>query len=786
MTGHGVMPYLRSILAGPNRGWLWPFMTLVLLWVWPVHEVRAADPGRLRGRVVEAGLDDFGVEGALVSVEDTDLFSLTDPDGNFVIDEVPGGALVVLVDAQDYESARVVVEDAARAGDLRIELVFEGAGVQVTTASVAPRAPTASTTQLSARQMAAAPRRNAEEILRQVPGLTLVQHGSEGKGHQFFLRGFDAIHGADLELTFDGIPINEWSNIHAQGYLDLGLILPEMLRTVEVTKGPFTLRQGAFGMAGSADYQLGVPGEDQGWRAAYTIGTTNRHRVFLGWAPVDSSGDQFVGVEATHDDSFGQNRQLDRATVNAKARVFESASAGKLDVLALGNWSEFGLPGALRNDDVAAGRIGFYDTYEPRARGESARALLALTYQHTADADGSAPPASDLAVTMYGGYRYLDLRENFTGFLVDPLNGDLRNQSQQAWSFGVFATHRARLVERLGLLTGLGVRGDVFAQFEDYLGQQLERISRRRDLDATQVDIHGLAGLRWTPVDALQVDAGARLDVVHVDTLDQLADGARDGGTLLLASPRMTARWQALDFWQLFAAYGRGYRPPEARAFSRFKPEQTGIGEEIYTGGEPAMTVSDAFELGTRWDPRDWFGVSVAGFATFIARESIFDHVSGINLELNGTRRLGAELVVYSDPLHWLNLQGDLTLVDARFVASQNPVPLAPWLTSGLRATVTHPSGLRAGVRTLLVAPRTLPHGARGATLLMSDATLGYHWRWVRVDLEVENLLNRQLREGEYHYASYWPLGGAVSEIPVLTTTAGPPLNARLTLGVVF
>jgi iron complex outermembrane receptor protein len=81
-------------------------------------------------------------------------------------------------------------------------------------------------------------------------------------------------------------------------------------------------------------------------------------------------------------------------------------------------------------------------------------------------------------------------------------------------------------------------------------------------------------------------------------------------------------------------------------------------------------------------------------------------------------------------------------------------VPFAPWLVAGLRALVNHPSGVRAGFRTLAIAPRPLPHGARGQTLVMVDATVGYSWRWLRLDLELENLLGRKLREGEFHFAS--------------------------------
>jgi hypothetical protein len=70
--------------------------------------------------------------------------------------------------------------------------------------------------------------------------------------------------------------------------------------------------------------------------------------------------------------------------------------------------------------------------------------------------------------------------------------------------------------------------------------------------------------------------------------------------------------------------------------------------------------------------------------------------------------------------------------------------------------------------------------------LLLTDATLGYHWAWLRVDLELENFLGLRLREGEYHYASHWRAGEPASQIPVLHYVAGPPFNARLSVTAVF
>jgi iron complex outermembrane recepter protein len=649
----------------------------------------------------------------------------------------------------------------------------------ITVAASRERPLTASTAHITSREMAAFPRRNAEDALRLVPGLTIVQHGSEGKGHQFFLRGFDAVHGADLEITVEGIPVNEWSNIHAQGYLDLGFIIPETIESLEVTKGPFTLGQGAFAMAGSADYRLGIPSGDRGVRSTYTVGTTNRHRGLVTYTPRDGDGEDFIAAEALHDDGFGQNRDIDRFALLGRVRVFDDADHGTLSLLSSAYLARFGLPGTLRNEDVQAGRIGFFDTYDSASNGLSARGLLALSYEWR---NG----AHEVTSTAYGGYRRLELLENYTGFLIDPVNGDRRAQMQTAWLFGATVGYDLRLTKTLTFETGLGVRGDVLDQAQQHIGQQEEPLETERDLDGVQTLAHALMGLRFRPVDRLRLAAGARVDVAHVRVRDGLDGGRQSTGTLASVSPRLTAEWIVIPPVRLFAAYGRGFRPPEARSFTTFEPDQTGISEDLYDGGDPRMTVTDSFEIGTRWYPTHYFGAAVSGFATRIERETVFDHVSGLNLELNSTRRLGAEVDIQVHPLDWLTLSADITYVDARFIDSGNPIPFAPGLVGNVRAIVTHKSGLRAGLRFMGLAPRPLPLGARGAPMTVLDATIGYALGWLRIDLEVENILNQRIREGEYFFASNWRPQEQPSEIPVVQYVAGPPLNARLSVSAVF
>ncbi len=101
-------------------------------------------------------------------------------------------------------------------------------------------------------ELRAVPRGSAAEFLSLAPGFFLSQHGGDGKANQIFLRGFDAQHGQDVEFTVGGMPSNDVSNVHGQGYADLNWVIPEVVDRLRVLEGPYDPRQGDFAVAGSA------------------------------------------------------------------------------------------------------------------------------------------------------------------------------------------------------------------------------------------------------------------------------------------------------------------------------------------------------------------------------------------------------------------------------------------------------------------------------------------------------------------------------------------------------
>lgn len=641
---------------------------------------------------------------------------------------------------------------------------------------VSTRRPTVMASQrvIDARELSVAPRRrSADDLLRLVPGVLLSQHGAEGKGQQIFLRGFDAAHGSDVEVLVAGIPMNEASNIHGQGYLDLNFVIPEVVRQISVSKGPFLIQQGNFANAGTIRFELGVDPAARGTRVGYELGSTIRHRGVIIHAPRSLHRDSFLALEAMKDQGFAPGRQAQRVTSLNQIRVVDSPSFGSLDLLGAGYYARFGSPGALAVSDVADGRVPFDGVYQSDGGGSSIRALTSLRHQKSFD-------HGRLEQRLYGQFRHFDMLENFTGYLQDPVYGDRRAQTHKFFSGGYNVEYTRSLHETLTLIVGGNWQGESIAQTDTRVDENHAVVQQNWDLGVGQHTAGARAGLRWRPTKWLTLEGGGRADLFAYDVIDHLHDELRRKKVLGKASPRFLAAFKLGERWSLFTAYGRGLRAPEARSILAGVTTPSDVTLDRYKGGTGRIFPSDAVEVGTRFTGKRPITVGLAAFGTWIDRELVFDHVSAVNIELNQTRRLGVELDISVRPLKWLELRQDLTVVHARFVGSGAPIPGAPPLLSATSMTLVHPSGIRAGARLQVVGARPLPHGAHAATYALLDLSLGYRRGPLELGVQVDNATNVRWKEGEYHYASYWNQDEARSTLPSLHFIAGPPLAVRL------
>jgi outer membrane receptor protein involved in Fe transport len=657
--------------------------------------------------------------------------------------------------------------------------------------SQAPVGPgTATARAIDAGTIAVTSKHTADDLLRLVPGLHISRHGGEGKAPQIFLRGFDAVHGSDIEVRVAGIPINEMSNVHGHGYVDVGFVIPEVVRTLHARKGSFELDQGSFATAGSLGFELGVPWRDRGTRVHYEIGTTNRHRVLGVVAPEGQSEATFAAVEAVSDQGFGENRSARRVSGLGQLRIDlgSGLDSGRSVELTGGVYAaRFGEPGTVPVAAVEHGDIDFYDTVVDGGAGSSYRALAGLRWRDERD-------GGRLEARAHLGWRALELDENFTGFLLHPETGDRRVQSHASLSGGVRTSYEHDLTPALSLLAGAGALADRVEQSEQQLDTMGVPWLDGPALTALQVmgDVH--VGARVRPHARLRAEAGARLDAAFIDAHDLRSDA--DASDFMTAvSPRLTAAFALAPAWTLFGAYGRGLRSPEARAVlaaaspamdpgAPDMPELPGAGDDQRRSARIIST--DAAELGARGRLGERLSMGLGAFGTWLGSEVLFDHLSGVSLSRQPSRRLGLELDVTYQPLAWLSLRGDVSAVDARFTDTDDPVPGAPRMLAALAAQATHRTGFHGGAQLRYLAPRPLAHGATGSAAQVLDLNGGLRLGRYALTLQIDNALATRWREGEYHYASWFDTSQPRSQLPRLHYTAGHPFGVRASLTAWF
>jgi hypothetical protein len=244
----------------------------------------------------------------------------------------------------------------------------------------------------------------------------------------------------------------------------------------------------------------------------------------------------------------------------------------------------------------------------------------------------------------------------------------------------------------------------------------------------------------------------------------------------------------------VLAAYGEGYRSPQARLLED--------GE-----GAPFSKVRSA-DLGMRFDWGDPLRLAVAGYYTHLSDDVAFEAAEGRLERIGATQRLGTVLHATTRPARWLVGALSVTFVDATLLetppaSAEDPqpplargqsLPFVPPVVARADAGATHtfagdvagaPVSGRAGLGLSYLSPRPLPYGDFADPVALLDASAGASWGAVDLTLEVFNALDARYAAVEYAFSSDWdPDDGVRPRTPARHIAAGAPLSWMVSLGV--
>ncbi|MDB5414837.1 MAG: TonB-dependent receptor, partial [Rubritepida sp.] len=610
-------------------------------------------------------------------------------------------------------------------------------------------ATSASERRVSAEELAARPISRTGEVLEAAPGLIVTQHSGEGKANQYFLRGFNLDHGTDLAITLDGMPLNMRTHAHGQGYADLNFMIPELLDGMRVRKGPYFADLGDFASAGALDLSLRNTLERPFAQAS--LGSFGYWRgVAAGSFALGPGQLLLAGEAAAYDGPWQRPDQLRR--FNGLARYSQGGAAEGFSVTAMAYSGRWNATDQVPERAVSSGLIGRFGTLDATDGGMAQRYSLSAQWHRESE-------SGTTRVNAYAVRSTLDLFNNFTYFLDDPVRGDQFQQQDRRWLMGVDASHTMP-----GRLFGLPLETRVGVQTRyDDIALGLYRTEARNRLSNVRTDAvsQGSIGV-WTDTtlratDWLRMTAGLRVDAMGGRVRSDVAANSGTAGEAIL-SPKagiVLGPWRATEF---FLNAGTGFHSNDLRGATITVDPNDRLS---LLSRVPLLVRSKGAEIGLRARWTEGLESSLAFFVLTLASETLFVGDAGTTEASRPSRRIGVEWTNRWRVSPWLSLDADLVATQARFT-NDDPagryIPGAPNLVAAAGVTLGRDApGWFATARLRYFGARPLieDDSVRSRPSALVNARLGYRFEnGIRAQMDVLNLFNSQASQIDYYYVS--------------------------------
>lgn len=645
-----------------------------------------------------------------------------------------------------------------------------------TDASMGEPVSSASEKNVSGEEVNARPISRPAEALEVVPGLMITQHSGEGKANQYFLRGFNLDHGTDLAISVDGMPVNMRTHGHGQGYADLNFLIPELIHSVNIRKGPYFADEGDFSSVGAVHINL-IDSIAKSTLSS-TIGSFGYRRMLGITSGKVGDGTLLVAGEAGTYNGPWDNPDKVRK-LNSVVRYTQGTPDNGFSLTGMAYSNSWNSTDQIPLRAISQGLIGLYGALDPTDGGRSNRFSISGQFRKT-EAEGTTK------VNFYVIRSSLDLYNNFTYFLNDamvppgdPLNGDQFHQRDSRVIGGLNASHTFNHT-----FAGLPMQTEVGIQNRyDSIRVGLSNTVQRQFLSGTRDDKvqEGSTGLfiqntvYWT--NWLRTIVGYRGDF-YATNVNSLLNPVNSGkATSAIGSPKASIVFGPFAKTEFFINAGEGFHSNDARGVT-IKVSPTDPSEAV--SSSPFLVKTRGAEVGIRTKLIPGLDSSLSLFVLDSASEILFVGDAGDTEPSRPSRRYGVEWTNHYQPASWLAFDGDIAVTHARFRGTNpdqppayaelagypaaqignapgNYIPGAPNMIASAGVRIGERTGWFGALRYRYFGPRPLTEDGAfvsPATGLL-NGQVGYRFEngW-RIQLDAYNLTDSKSDQITYAYGS--------------------------------
>ena len=592
------------------------------------------------------------------------------------------------------------------------------------------------------------------ELVEVVPGMIATQHSGPGKANQYFLRGFNLDHGSDFSTFFDGMPVNMRIHAHAQGYIDLNFIIPEIIERIDFQKGPYFADTGDFSLAGSNSMKT-YDVLEEGF-SELTLGSRDEIRFVTANSFDFAEGSLLYALEHQQTNGFYDLEQ-DVRKLNGLLK-YTGDFAGVPSRITLSAYdSEWTSTNQVPQRAVNSGLIDRFGFIDPDLGGESYR------YSIT----GNFELAESWDLNLYASSYYMSLINNPTYLLNDPINGDEFEQEDERRLFGGTLRNEAE-IELFGVpvrrTVGSDIRYDNVDELNLFNTLSRRRISTIREDKAEEFSIGAFGELQFLVTDALRATVGVRYDYYdgEVDAFRSQNSGSDDDS---LWQPNIGLAYRLNENLEFYGNYGHGFHSNDVRAAVNTVDPVTGDPTESLE----MLVEGKGSEIGFRYDTLEGFNLSAAYYTLKMDSELVFVGDAGTTEPGDPSRRDGIEVTSFWEISDQLVFDISGAKSDGHFIglpSGENAIPDAHDLVYGAGLTYAGGNGWTSSLRVRHFGDAALTEDEvveKGSSTLLHFG-LSYEQDNWEIGLDILNLLDEEDDDIAYWFESQLPGEAAAVE----------------------
>lgn len=430
-----------------------------------------------------------------------------------------------------------------------------------------------------------------DELFRYVPGMVVRDLQLGSVANSIVIRGFGSGgHGGDLGAVIDGIPLNEAMS-HADGYVDLNVVVPLEIASFSIYKGPVSALYGNYNRGGLVNIQTRKSGD---------------------YAQTDLSLGSYdtMDLQAAYGSQLGDNQQVNLAGQVYRTDGYRPHSQAKRGTFA-GRWAADVTPNLqvalsaryLNSDSDSASyltREQFRDDsdgIDPNTQNDGADKEF-LTFR----GDVNYELSDDLKLLTFA----YTTQQDFTRWFSRPVSATTWRQREETYDRSVFGAGTSlNGVTSLGAMPVNYVAGvEAFRESTEFMFfDGLDR--RRRVLPAqsnreTELNsVSAFSEVRATPHRLAQLSIGLRADrftggceLLGAETGTDPCGALNDANHV---SPKVGIHSQVTESLQLRASWAEGFALPNG--FVKYAIGGQPLNENVFRQSEVGVHLAAAETL---------------------------------------------------------------------------------------------------------------------------------------------------------------------------------------------